>query len=267
MCKALCESGFSVHAIDNNLEQNNILPYVNRLEKIDIREPFVLNDHYHTVIHLAALTRIEPSISNPFPYYVTNVVGTQNVINSCTTDHFLYGSTGSAFNPEASPYSMSKRAAEHLLHNMNYTACRFYNVSGNAGFDKFDNSYYHLIRKAAAVANRKYPGIKVYGSDFDTPDGTTIRNYTHIADIVDAMVSLVKHGATNSVECLGAKRGYSVLEVLLAMEEVCGRELKKHFCEARKGDVAVSVLPEQSKFFKENHSLEDQCRSAMETEK
>jgi UDP-glucose 4-epimerase len=265
LVKKLAEGGHQVYATDFNLQQNEISKYIEgKVIPWDIRIATFAGD-YDAVVHLAALTMVSKSVTMPIPYYKTNLFGTQNVLDATRTDNFVYCSTGSAFNPGSSPYAGSKRAGEDLVTLLpSYSIARFYNVSGNDGFDKFDDSHYHLIRKLAAVANGLYPEVGIFGTDYDTRDGTTIRNYTHITDIVDSLYRIVENGATNNVECLGSTTGSSVLEVVSAMENVIDKPIKKVYCDRRPGEVVVSVLPEVSKFFTETKSLEDICKSALE---
>jgi UDP-glucose 4-epimerase len=265
LVKKLAEGGHQVYATDFNLQQNEISKYIEgKVIPWDIRVPAFAGD-YDAVVHLAALTLISKSVIDPMPYYKTNIFGTQNVLDSTRTDNFVYCSTGGAFNPSSSPYAASKLAGETLVTLLpSYSIARFYNVSGNDGFDKFDDSHYHLIRKLAAVANGMYPEVAIFGTDYNTRDGTTIRNYTHITDIIDSLYRIVENGATNNIECLGSTTGSSVLEVVSAMENVINKPINKVYCDRRLGEVAISVLPEVSKFFTETKSLEDICKSALE---
>lgn len=268
LVKQCAQQGYTVHGLDHNWNQNNIDSYISKKIQADIRTKITnVDNHYDCIVHLAALTMVHNSVLNPMLYYDTNLIGTSNIVNSSTTDHFVYCSTGAAFNPTTSPYAMSKRAAEDffLLAN-NYSICRFYNVSGNDGFKKYDDSYYHLIRKAAAVVKGLYPEISVYGTDYDTRDGTTIRNYTHVSDIVSSMIKIIKHGPTKNIECLGNTSGYSVLEVIETMKRVSGVDFKVKYDQRRLGDSVVSILPNQSQFFTEIQTLEDQCRSTIQHE-
>lgn len=268
LVKKLAEGGHDVFATDKNLKQNDIDKYVcGNVIPWDIRIPTFVGT-YDAVVHLAALTMVSKSVGMPVSYYKTNLLGTDNVVSATRTDNFIYCSTGSAFHPGSSPYAGSKRAGEDVVTLLpNYSIARFYNVSGNDGFKKFDDSHYHLVRKLAAVANGLYPEIEIYGTDYQTRDGTTIRNYTHITDIVDALYKMVEHGATNNIECLGSTTGSSVLEVVRAMENVIDKSINKVYSDRRPGEVVESVLPEVSQFFTENKSLEDICLSALEYEK
>ena len=269
LVKKLAQGGHKVYATDFNLDQNDISRYIEgNVLNWDIRHISHPVGEYDAVVHLAAKTMVSPSLKDPYNYYLTNIVGTQHVIDCTETDHFLYCSTGSAFHPGSSPYATSKRAGEDLVTLLpGHSIARFYNVSGNDGFKKFDDSHYHLIRKLAAVVNGLYPHIEVFGTDYPTRDGTTIRNYTHISDIVDALYRMVEHGPTKSVECLGNVDGYSVLEVIRAMADATGTVLNVRLGNRRPGEVAVSSLPEQSKFFIETKSIQNLCLSALEYER
>ena len=268
--KKLAEGGHNVYATDFNLDQNDISKYTvgGRVSAIDIRYRSYPMGEYDAVVHLAAKTMVSLSVKDPLNYYQTNVIGTQTIINCTETDHFVYCSTGSAFHPGSSPYATSKRAGEDLVTiKDNYSIARFYNVCGNDGFSKFDDSHYHLIRKLAAVANGLYPEVDIYGTDYSTRDGTTIRNYTHIVDIVDSIYRIVENGPTKNIECLGNTEGYSVFDVIRAMERVIGKPIVKNYASRRPGEVEVSTLPEVSKFFTETKTIHDICQSALEYEK
>ena len=107
----------------------------------------------------------------------------------------------------------------------------------------------------------------MYGTDYDTRDGTCVRNYTHIKDIVDGIVRITEADATNQVECLGSKRGVTVKEVIDTMKKVSGKEFLVMPKERRPGDIPVSTIPLESRFFIETQTLEDMCRDALEYEK
>ena len=266
--KQLHEHGYSVTGTDYNLNQNNILPHVDDLIEWDIRNHRSFSDHYDTVVHLAALTRVSDSVADPDSFYKTNVDATLNVIQSVNFDHFVFGSTGSAFYPSSSPYAASKAIAESVIQTLvpNFTHCRFYNVSGNDGFIKFDDERSHLIRRLAATVNGVYPDFRIFGRDYPTRDGTAVRSYVHVADIAEAIVRVVDNGPTNQIECFGTSEGYTVKEVVDAMVRVSGKTILKIYEPRRPGDVAVSTMNQPSKFFKETRSIEDQCRSALQYE-
>lgn len=265
----LKKRNYIVDGFDINLNQNQI-DFVDSLIQYDIRNKRKFATKYDCIILLAAKTKVHHSVQNPFSYYETNILGTKNVLNSFTTNHIIFASSGSAFNPDASPYARSKRAAEDVIieHGTPYTNLRFYNVSGNDGFHKYDEERYHLIRRAAATANGIYNSMNIYGDDYDTTDGTCIRNYTHINDIVGGIINSIHNGPMNTpYECLGNTTGYSVKQVIDTIKNISGVDFPVFVQPRRLGDVAKSVVPESSSLFTENYSLEDQCRSALAYER
>lgn len=268
LVKKLTDYGHQVDGLDNDWSQNDIDKYLAKKitqDIIELNSP--ISKNYDTVFHLAAKTKVSLSVLDPLSYFKTNIIGTANILNYCSFNHFIYASTGAAYNPNTSPYALSKKAGEDLVRLLDkHTICRFYNVSGNDGFMKFDDGYYHIVRTAAAAANKILPHVTINGNDYETPDGTTIRNYTHIKDIVDSLVRINDYGNTNNIECLGNTTGYSVLEVINAMKKVSGCDFKVLYGPRRDGDSVRSVLPNQSKFFIESNTLEDQCISALNAE-
>jgi len=268
--KTAAEAGHSILAADYNLNQNDISEYTKRFFNWDIR---VESKHIHNidkVVHIAAKTKVPESVKNPYDYYLTNVIGTANVAKSLIdpVDHFIYCSTGSAFEPESNPYAGSKYAGELVAKQYcdRTSVVRFYNVSGNDGMSKFDDEYSHLIRKAAAVVNGKFDKLYIHGTDYDTRDGTCIRNYTHIKDIVDSLLRIVENDPTNEIDCLGSPNGYTVKEVIDTMRSVSNTQFEVVETSRRDGDVDISTVPYESKYFKEEKTLEDMCLDALKYE-
>ena len=287
--KALSERGHVVTGTDCDDKQNDISKYAEFIYwDIDFNDVNVVLEErsYDKIIHLAARTKVPNSVANPLKYYTTNVLGTSHV-TSIPCDHFIYCSTGSAFDPVANPYAGSKYAGELITKQFypnNHSIVRFYNVSGNDGMLKYDDDVSHLIRKAARVANSilhnsldcnailnckiaESEVMNVYGTDYDTRDGTCIRNYTHITDIVNGIINIVEAEPTNKIECLGSPDGTSVKEVIDTMNRVSGVELNQKVMPRREGDVAISVVPEDSPFFTQTKTLDDMCIDALEVEK
>jgi len=268
--KTAAEAGHSILAADYNWNQNDISEYTKRFFNWDIR---VESKHIHNidkVVHIAAKTKVPESVKNPYDYYLTNVIGTANVAKSLIdpVDHFIYCSTGSAFEPESNPYAGSKYAGELVAKQYcdRTSVVRFYNVSGNDGMSKFDDEYSHLIRKAAAVVNGKFDKLYIHGTDYDTRDGTCIRNYTHIKDIVDSLLRIVENDPTNEIDCLGSPNGYTVKEVIDTMRSVSNTQFEVVETSRRDGDVDISTVPYESKYFKEEKTLEDMCLDALKYE-
>lgn len=275
VCDALYHSGHNVIGTDYNTNQNDISSVVDDFLEWDIREPLRKSWlKIDKVVHIAAMTKVPNSVKNPYDYYMTNVIGTKNVIDLVDSKHMVYCSTGSAFDPSANPYAATKYGGELITQQFcdKYSLVRFYNVSGNNGMLKYDDDVSHLIRKAARVVNavknrENSASMNLYGTDFDTRDGTCIRNYTHVKDIVDGVVRITENQATNQVECLGSPKGVSVLEVIDTMKRVSGIDFKVNVSGRRDGDTATSTVPIESQFFEETKTLEDMCRDALEVEK
>ena len=151
----------------------------------------------------------------------------------------------------ASPYARSKVAAEDIIREKadGFTIFRFFNVSGTDGVNRQLGAPTHLIRVAAMVAAEKYPHISIFGNDYDTRDGTCIRDYIHVCDLSAAIVKAVEEGPRNTpYECLGSNTGFSVLEVLDAMDKVTGKKMKRVFEDRREGDATASVVDELSEY-------------------
>jgi len=268
--KTAAEAGHSILAADYNWNQNDISEYTRKFFNWDIRTESKHIYNIDKVVHIAAKTKVPESVKNPYDYYLTNVIGTANVAKSLIDpiDHFIYCSTGSAFEPESNPYAGSKYAGE-LVAKQYYdrtSVVRFYNVSGNDGMNKFDNDYSHLIRKAAAVVNGKFEKLYIHGTDYNTRDGTCVRNYTHVKDIVDSLLRIVDNDPTNEIDCLGSPNGYTVKEVIDTMRSVSNTQFEVEEAGRRPGDVDISTVPYESKYFKEEKTLEDMCLDALKYE-
>jgi len=118
----------------------------------------------------------------------------------------------------------------------------------------------HLIRVAAMVASGKIPDLKIFGTDYDTRDGTCIRDYIHVVDLARAIVNAVERGPANTpYECLGSNVGYSVKEVISTMENVTGKKLNTIEAPRREGDAVSSVVDKLSDLVTLNKTIEDMC--------
>jgi UDP-glucose 4-epimerase len=191
------------------------------------------------------------------------------LLDCVDTGHILFASTSSAIEM-ASPYARSKVCAEDVIKEKadGYTIFRFFNVSGTDGRNRQLGPPSHLIKIAAMAAAGKLPEIEIYGTDYDTRDGTCIRDYVHVVDLSKAIVKAVEAGATNTpYECLGSNQGYSVLEVLDTMERVSGVKLNRIISSRREGDAVSSVVDELSDFITLEKTIEDMCRDQYNFER
>lgn len=261
VCRLLKEHGHYVNAWDINIhgEYNNILAYCDNYTSYDITK--WVYGSYDAVVHLAGRSVVPDSLKEPTEYYRVNVMGTANMLDRVDTGHMLFASTSSAWEM-ASPYARSKVAAEDVIKEKanGYTIFRFFNVSGTDGVNRQLGAATHLIRVAAMVAAGKTSEIKVFGTDYDTRDGTCIRDYIHVVDLASAIVKAVETGPQNTpYECLGSNHGWSVLEVIDIMERVTGKRLNKVIAPRREGDAVISVVDNLSNFVTLTKTIEDMC--------
>ena len=256
LSKMLADS-YEVYGLDINA------PQTDRLKdwyNVDIRRLFTVDQEFDAVIHLAALVNVGESEQQPISYYITNLNGTMNVINKIKTKNFIFASTGAAAGCE-SAYGISKRAAEDVvreyctIHNpKDYTIFRFYNVIGSDGFAPTnpDGLMYNLMK------SKEKGEFTIFGNDYDTRDGTCIRDYVHVNEICDALRSAIEK-PSNQIECLGHGVGYTVAELVNKFREVNNIpniNLLTKIGPRRKGDLAVSVLDNVSPFMKKLYTLE-----------
>ena len=263
LTKMLKASGeYEIHGLDIREPQ---CP-VDQFHQIDINRLFTTEDEYYAVIHLAALVNVGESERIPIQYYITNLNGTMNVVNKIKTKNFIFASTGAAELCE-SAYGISKRAAEDVVreyctvHNPTpYTIFRFYNVIGSSGYAPTnpDGLMHNLIKSAETRS------FTIFGNDYDTPDGTCIRDYVHVDEICYALKLAIENPA-NSVESLGHGVGYSVNEIFEKFLKVNEDVLYPNNEDAilrkigprRPGDAAVSVLENVSKYMVNMYSMDE----------
>lgn len=221
---------------------------------------------FDVIIHLAAYISVEESVRKPTVYWRNNLLSTSKVLDHVGAAHLIFASTGTAFCPE-NPYAWSKVACEEEIAARmedNFTIFRFYNVSGLLPGLHPTGEATHLIRRAALAA-RGLANFTVYGTDWDTPDGTAVRDYIHVEDLATSIVNAIGEGPANTpYECLGSGTGNSVKEVVTSMKKVSGVDFRVTMGQRRQGDVASMICPTQYKRISINHTLDDMCRSAYE---
>ena len=262
VCKLLKQNGHYVEGWDINFHgECNDVSFIDLFEKIDITNIMYNEQKFDAVVHLAGRSVVPQSLKEPSEYYRVNTMGTDHLLERVKTPNFIFASTSSAFEM-ASPYARSKVAAEDIIKEKSngYTIFRFFNVSGTDGIHRQLGTPSHLIRVAAMAASGIIPDIKIFGTDYDTRDGTCIRDYIHVCDLSSAIVRAVEKGPANTDhECLGSNVGYSVREVLDAMEEVTGKKITRIETERREGDAVSCIVEKLSSYCTLNKSLHDMC--------
>jgi UDP-glucose 4-epimerase len=227
----------------------------------------VLGDHrVEAVIHCSGLSLVGESMVEPALYLGTNVAGGLNLLNAMraagvqrivfSSSAAVYGLAPSPIDEEhppkpVNPYGESKRQFEGALdwytraYGMSAVSLRYFNVAGaSAKLGEDHDPETHLIPNMLRALLGGEP-LRIFGSDYETPDGTCIRDYIHVEDLADAHLMALDMTADLSgrhVTCnLGSGSGYSNLEVLRAAQAVTGREVPHSFAPRREGDPAVLV--------------------------
>jgi UDP-glucose 4-epimerase len=214
-----------------------------------------IDNEYDCVIHLAAEVSVGESVKDPTKYYLTNTIGTLNVLKNIKTKRFVIASTGAA-DQLTSPYGLSKKAMEEVVFqycketNIPVTVFRFYNVVGSDGIPPTnpDGLFYALIN---AVTTKTFT---VFGDNYNTEDGTCVRDYCHVNEICNALEAAITT-STNQIENLGHGVGTTVSKMIQLFKEVNNCNFEVFVGPRREGDLEKSVLSNPSKFMKKLYSI------------
>jgi len=254
----MLESDYEVYGLDFRAPQHPVKNHYH----IDIRKQFAVEEEFDAVIHLAGLVNVGESERMPLTYYITNLNGTMNVINKIKTKNFIFASTGAA-EQCISAYGVSKRAAEDVVREFYtqhkptpYTIFRFYNVIGSDSFAPTnpDGLMYNLLK-----ARETKEGFTIFGNDYNTRDGTCVRDYVHVNEVCDALRTAIEQ-PSNQIECLGHGVGHTVAEIVKLFREVNNIpniEMLTKIGPRRKGDVETSVLANVSPYMKNLYTMEE----------
>ena len=230
----------------------------------------ILRDHgVEEVLHFAAATVVPDSVADPLHYYANNTSSSRSLLEACQAhgiEHFIFSSTAAVYGETdaptvdetaptepANPYGRSKLMTEWMLHDLarasdlRYVVLRYFNVAGADPDGRTGQSTpraTHLIKRACQVALGRVPALGIFGSDFPTPDGTGVRDYIHVSDLVAAHALALEHlrsgGASTKFNC-GYGRGFSVREVVRSVERISGRPLPVEELPRRPGDPPAVV--------------------------
>ncbi len=211
---------------------------------------------FDAIIHLAALVRVGESVQRPWDYYDTNVNGTHNLLKHVSHKNFIFASTGAAADP-LSPYGFSKRIAEDIIKEKSdvYTIFRFYNVTGSSGFPATnpDGLFYNLVKA------KETGEFNLYGTDYNTADGTCIREYVHVNDICRSLAKAILN-PTKKIENLAYGDTRSVKEIIEIFKEVNQCDFKVVNLDKRPGDLESMYLNEPSELMTRNYSYEEMLK-------
>jgi UDP-glucose 4-epimerase len=250
----LAKKYYEIHGLDKQKSQIQLLRHYLQ----DIRDTvWKIEDPYDCVIHLAAEVSVSRSVNDPILYYTTNTIGTLNVLKNINTKRFIHASTGSA-GPMNNPYGISKRGAEDIVdqfcreNSIPFTTFRFYNVTGCDGIDPTnpDGLMWNLMNA------EKTGTFNLFGDDYDTEDGSAVRDYTHVNEICTALVSAIEE-STNQIENLGHGVGTTVKQMVELYKKVNQCDFEVKICPRRQGDLERSVLDNPSKFMQKLYTMEE----------
>ena len=222
------------------------------------------------IMHFAGSIVVPESVEQPLRYYENNTVKSRALIEAAVAggvDHFIFSSTAATYGvPENSPvtedspkspinpYGWSKLMTEQMLadaaaaHGFNFCALRYFNVAGadpQARSGQSTAGATHLIKVACEAATGKRESVAVFGNDYDTPDGTGVRDYIHVSDLANAHVlalgALIEQPERSLTMNCGYGKGFSVFEVLDAVDRVTNATIERRMEPRRAGDPAELV--------------------------
>ena len=268
---ALLDAGWPVAVIDNLTTGFRwAVPEAVPFYEGDISDPALLARIFaeqgtRAVMHFAGSIVVPESVSDPLKYYRNNTANSRTLIEAVVAagvPHMIFSSTAATYGmPDVTrvtedtplkpinPYGTSKLMTELMLadvalaHPLNYGALRYFNVAGADPQGRTGQSTAgatHLIKVAVEAALGKREAVQVFGTDYATPDGTGVRDYIHVSDLaaahVHALAALIADPARSLTLNCGYGRGFSVLEVLDAVDRVTGTAIDRRFAPRRPGD-------------------------------
>ena len=282
-CLSLLNQGYNITIIDDlSKGHKKLIPQKAKFIKANINDTDTLNKifqekSYEALLHFAGFVQVEESLKYPEIYFNNNTENSSILFENCVNNglkNIIFSSSAAVYgnsekqlvqedfnlNP-LNPYGKSKVLTENKLIQMqkenkiNYVILRYFNVAGadsklRSGL--ISDNPTHLIKIASEAAVKKRDYVSIYGNDYNTRDGTAIRDYIHISDLADIHVKslefLLKKKHSTIMNC-GYGKGYSVKEVLNSMNKICKGKLKIKYKKRRPGD-AESLVADVGKLMK-----------------
>jgi UDP-glucose-4-epimerase GalE len=277
VARALRSSDYEVVIYDDLSTGFRRLAHGFELVRGDIADEAVLRPalaRVDAVMHFAAHAYVGESVENPRKYFRTNVAAALNLLNSALDAgirRFVFSSSCAVYGiprlmpidertprEPVNPYGASKLFFENALeaygraYGLRAVSLRYFNAAGadeSGEIGELHNPETHLIPLVLAAASATGPDLQIYGSDYPTPDGTCIRDYIHVSDLADAHVRALQYletqskdpdGSTVAVN-LGTGQGYSILEIVKAVEDIAGHTVRLKMAPRRSGDPPILV--------------------------
>lgn len=266
--KKLLDLGHKVTVIDNLYSGKR--EFVDRratFHKLDILdlpalEYKFINQKFNVIIHFAALKCTGESMKKS-DLYQNNIIGVMNLLKIApklnvkkfvfSSTSFVYGETGSDVVDEnhiCSPsnfYGYTKLAGEHLLewmrklNHIEYVALRCFNVVGDGGLNYKSSHDETIFTAIAEVISKKRKFLKIFGNNFNTPDGTGMRDYVHVSDIADAHIMAMDIKGSYVIN-IASEKPYSVFEILKEFEKITHKKIPYKIVKKREGDVSTTIV-------------------------
>jgi UDP-arabinose 4-epimerase len=272
--KALARAGYEPIVLDNFCRGHRWAVRWGPLLELDLADRAALDKVFRehrigAVIHFAAFIAVGESMTAPAVYFRNNLVNTINLLEAMrehSVNRFVFSSTAAVYgdpqrvpltedhpqNP-VNPYGETKLMVERTLawfgraYGLSWTALRYFNAAGadpGGEIGELHDPETHLIPLAIGAANGDIPELHMFGTDYDTPDGTAIRDYIHVNDLADAHLRALERlsrGGASGPFNLGTGHGYSVKQVLSAIERIGGRRVPVKTSPRRAGDAPILV--------------------------
>ncbi len=274
VCKALAREGFIPVAYDNLVTGSPRAVKWGPFEQGDIRNRDrlreVIKQHQpHAIMHFAALIQVGESVVDPAQYYENNVYGSFCLLEEAKAQRIsamVFSSTAAVYGmPQQAllaedhplqpinPYGHTKLAMENMIrdyasaYGLRYAILRYFNAAGADLEGQLGSAYAvdtHLIPLLMQTASGLRNDIKIFGTDYDTPDGTAIRDFIHVSDLAEAHISALKHLLSEKESItlnLGTSKGHSVKETLELARHVTQCPIPADICPRRAGDPSILV--------------------------
>lgn len=265
--KKLLDSGYAVVVLDNlykgkkELVDKRAIFYKLDILDLSILEKKLKDQKFDVIMHFAALKDAGESMENA-GLYQENIVGIMNLIKiapKLKVKQFIFSSSAAVYgspksklideNHSCNPtnfYGYTKFVGENLLEWMRkldkieYISFRYFNVAGDGGLNYVDPNAKNIFNVIGEVLSKRRKTLKIFGDDYNTPDGTGIRDYIHVNDIADAHIKALKAKGSHIIN-LGSEKGYSVFEIVKEFERISNKKIPYKITKKRAGDVAVLV--------------------------
>ena len=279
---SLLDKGHNVHIIDNlSTGDPKLIPEKALFTKCAISDEKTISNiiqsaKYDALMHFAGFIQVEESVKNPDKYFENNTENAIKLYNICKKNglnKIIFSSTAAAYGSVTdnklidentnlkpqNPYAESKIKTEKFLFenqdDFKFIILRYFNVAGadkNLRSGQISKRSTHLIKILSEVVVGKRDHIKIFGNDYNTPDGTAIRDYIHVSDLADIHVEVAKYLIENLESNLfncGYGNGFSVLDVINTANKICQNKIIYKFSNRREGDVE-KLIANTSKILK-----------------